>query len=461
MLSNGKLGFWGLTALVFGLVIGVGIFNLPQNFAGGASPAGVFISWIIVAAGILPLVIGFRWLSNRCPEYNAGIYHYAQAGFGNFAGFNVAWGYWLCTAFSNVAYGVMLNDSMGAFFPFLLNHGWPSALFCSLFIWVMYFIVSRGVTTAKVVNSTLAAVKVLMLIFIVVVFVMMFRMDIFTADIWGLDTGHNLWGQVKGTMMVALFCFFGIEGAVMMSSRARRPQDVGKAGVTGFFIALALYIAVSVLCYGILKRADLQGLPSPSVAYILRSSLGEWAYWFVIVAVIISLLGGWVAWTLVVAQVPYEAARVRILPRWFLHTNKHGMPDFGLMASCIAMECFLLLVFFADDAYLACLEITGLMIIPGYLFTGLFLLKKADTGAMRVCAVIIIIFCLWLAYAGGLKQMLMTSVFYLVGIGFYFRARKENRRSDPTPVLTKGERCFLLALIILSIATLILAIQAI
>ena len=31
---------------------------------------------------------------------------YAQEGFGSFIGFNVAWGYWLMTAFGNVAFAV-------------------------------------------------------------------------------------------------------------------------------------------------------------------------------------------------------------------------------------------------------------------------------------------------------------------------------------------------------------------
>lgn len=67
MLSTGKLGFWGLTALVFGLMVGVGIYNLPQNMAAVASPGAVFIAWLITAAGILPLVIAFKWLSDRYP----------------------------------------------------------------------------------------------------------------------------------------------------------------------------------------------------------------------------------------------------------------------------------------------------------------------------------------------------------------------------------------------------------
>ena len=64
MLSEGKLGFWGLTALVFGLMVGVGIYNLPQNMASVASPVAVFIAWMVTAAGILPLVIAvneYKW----------------------------------------------------------------------------------------------------------------------------------------------------------------------------------------------------------------------------------------------------------------------------------------------------------------------------------------------------------------------------------------------------------------
>ena len=244
MITSGKLGFWGLTALVFGLMVGVGIYNLPQNMAAVASPGAVFLSWLITAVGILPLVLSFNWLSTHYPQYNAGIYQYAQAGFGNYTGFNIAWGYWLCTAFSNVAYGVMLNDSFGAFFPVLLTHGWHTVVFGSVLIWLMYSIVAYGVKTAKFVNSALALVKVVMLIFIITVFVIFFKADLFDADIWGRmsDIGGVV-GQIRSTMMVTLFCFFGVEGAVMMSARARHSRILYLAVALSGRIASVLRIA--------------------------------------------------------------------------------------------------------------------------------------------------------------------------------------------------------------------------
>lgn len=432
MLSTGKLGFWGLTALVFGLMVGVGIYNLPQNMASVASPGAVFTAWFVTAAGILPLVLSFKWLSDHYPQYNAGLYQYAQAGFGNYAGFNIAWGYWLCTAFSNVTYGVMLSDSCGAFVPVLLKHGWQMVVFSSVLIWVMFAIVARGVTTAKIVNTALAVIKVVMLIFIIVVLILFFKTGLFSTDIWGQGIGlGTVLHQVKSTMMVTLFCFFGVEGAVMMSARAKKPSDVGKAGMAGFLISLVLYLAVSLLCYGLLTRAQLAELPDPSIAYILRETCGAWAYWFVIIAVIISLLGGWVAWTLVVSQVPYEAAMVKILPKVFKRVNKKGMPTFGLMMSSIVMELFLIMVATADDVYMAALHITGLMIIPCYFFTGLFLIKKADNWKIMTVAIFTTGFCIWMAYAGGLTGLFLTSIFYLMGVGFFIRARKENAPGQP------------------------------
>lgn len=459
MLTTGKLGFWGLTALVFGLMVGVGIYNLPQNMSAAASPGAVFLSWLITGAGILPLVMAFKYLSERYPQYNAGLYQYAQAGFGNYAGFNIAWGYWLCTAFSNVAYGVMLNDSFGAFYPALLSHGMPTVVFCSALIWIMFWVVSRGVRTAKIVNSLLALVKIVMLVFIVGVFVIFFRAGLFATDVWGaVAGGEGVGEQVRNTMMVTLFCFFGVEGAVMMSARARRPVDVGRAGIAGFVISLVLYMAVSLLCFGLMGRARLAGLQDPSIAYIMRDVCGEWAYWFVICAVIISLLGGWVAWTLVVAQVPYEAALVGILPKAFSHVNSRNMPTFGLVASSVAMELFLLMVVMADDVYLAALSITGLMIIPCYFFTGLFLLKAGKGWRIKLLALTATLFCLWMAYAGGLLELMMTSVFYLAGIGFFIRARRENGAVSG-PLFTRGERMTISVLAIASAVTVVLLVE--
>ena len=187
----------------------------------------------------------------------------------------------------------------------MLNHNWPTVVFCTCLIWSMFWIVSRGIQTAKIINNLLSGIKIVMIVFIIIVFSLYFKFDMFDADIWGnIKELGTVGDQIKSTMMITLFCFFGVEGAVMMSARAKKSSDVGKAGVAGFLISLILYLAISLLCFGLMTRAKMAGLHDPSVAYILKDICGPWAYWIVIAAIIISLLGGCVSWTLVVAQVP-------------------------------------------------------------------------------------------------------------------------------------------------------------
>lgn len=406
-----KLGFGGLTALVFGMMVGAGIFNIPQNMAVAAAPGAVLIGWLVTALGMLLLVFTFKALAESHPELDAGIYQYAQKGFGPFAGFNIAWGYWLCTCFANVAYAVMLNDTLAAFFPALHDHGLPTMIFGTALIWVIFFVVSSGMRTARAMTIVLAAVKFSVIALMVVLLSLCSKLDLLSLDFWG---NGSLNSQVNDTMMVTIWCFIGIEGAVIMSGRARRASDVGRAGVAGFFAAWILYVLVSMLCYGIMPQAQLANLKDPSVAFVLRYAVGDWAYWLVIVSVIISLTGGWLAWSLICAEVPYSAARVNILPRRFLNLK------FGLAVSSLVMQAFFILVLFAHDVYLTALEITSMMILPAYLVCGLFLAKVAR-GKMRILGIACAIFCLWTIYAGGIDLMLLTLPFYAVGLPLYRR----------------------------------------
>ncbi len=467
MKNSSQLGFWGLTGIVFGMMVGAGIYNIPQNMAAGASAGAVLVSWLITAVGMLLLVATFKTLAYRRPDLKAGIYQYARAGWGDYAGFNVAWGYWLCTAFSNIAYAVMLNDSFGAFFPAMINNPWSEVLSGTFFIWLMYFIVCRGIRTAKLMSSALAIIKVAAIVLIVVLLAINIKLGLFTAGFWQVsgDLG-GLGDQIKSTMLVTLWCFIGIEGAVMMSSRARRQTDVGKAGVTGFFIAWLLYILVSLMSFGVMNRAALAGLDNPSVAYVLRDACGEWAYYFVIVSVIVSLLGGWVSWTLVCAEVPYGAAGAGVFPRRFLKLNRHGMPAFGLMVSSVIMQLFLVVVVTAHDVYMAALSITGMMILPAYLMSGLYLWKSTvgqrSLGSIsarrnmrfRLTGAACTIFCAWMIYAGGLDLFLLTSLFYLPGTGFYLKVLREKNCGT----LTLTDRCVLGVISIAAVVSVILLV---
>ena len=84
------LGFWMCTALVVGNIIGMGIFLLPA----GLAPYGfnATLGWVITLLGCLVLARVFARLAREFPQAG-GPYAYTRAGFGDFTGFLIAWGY--------------------------------------------------------------------------------------------------------------------------------------------------------------------------------------------------------------------------------------------------------------------------------------------------------------------------------------------------------------------------------
>src|SRR6188768_1879867 len=103
-----KLTLVPLIALVVGSMIGGGVFNLPSDMSRGASPGAIIIGWVITGVGMLMLAFVYQSLAVRKPELNAGPYAYAKAGFGEYVGFNSAWGYWISAFLGNVAYSVAI-----------------------------------------------------------------------------------------------------------------------------------------------------------------------------------------------------------------------------------------------------------------------------------------------------------------------------------------------------------------
>jgi arginine:ornithine antiporter/lysine permease len=75
-----------------------------------------------------------------------------------------------------------------------------------------------------------------------------FHLDLFTNDFWGKGLSLGSIGtQVKSTMLVTVWVFTGIEGAVLFSSRAKKSSDVGKATVIGLISVLVIYVMITML----------------------------------------------------------------------------------------------------------------------------------------------------------------------------------------------------------------------
>src|SRR5215469_1646730 len=147
--ESNKLTLLPLVALVVGSMIGGGVFNLPSDMSAKASPGAIVIGWAITGVGMLMLAFVYQGLAVRKPALNSGPYAYARAGFGPYIGFQSAWGYWMSAWLGNVSYAVAIFGALAYFFPiFGEGNNLQSVIGASVALWVLHFLVLRGVKQA-------------------------------------------------------------------------------------------------------------------------------------------------------------------------------------------------------------------------------------------------------------------------------------------------------------------------
>ena len=97
-------------------MVGAGVFSLPARFGVATGILGSLIAWAIAGTGMLMLAFVFQNLALRKPDLDSGVFIYAKAGFGDYAGFNSAIGFWASTVAGNAFYWVFITATLGAFF---------------------------------------------------------------------------------------------------------------------------------------------------------------------------------------------------------------------------------------------------------------------------------------------------------------------------------------------------------
>ncbi len=444
-----KVSVLTLAGMVVGSMVGGGVFTLPREFGTATGVLGAVIAWMIAGTGMLMLAFVFQSLAVRRPDLDSGVYIYAQAGFGNYAGFNSAFGYWASNIAGNVFFMVFTMTTLGEFFPGLGQGNTVLAVvLASAGVWAFHYLIARGVRQATVINRIVTVAKLIPILVFIVIVLIAFNAGTFADNFWGSETHTlgSLFDQVKDTMLVTTFVFLGIEGASVYSRLASKREDVGRATLLGFLSVLALFASVTLVSYGVLPRADLATAKQPSMGSVLESVVGPWGSTFVNIGVIISVQGAYLAWTLINAEVLYMPATTDVMPRFLTRNNANATPIAALLTSTIAVQVLLLLVLFVNDALDFMLKLdTALALIP-YLFAAGYALKLTITGEtygpdaererskQRVIATLAVIFAGFLLYSAGVEYLLLACIVYAPGTLLYLMARREQGLSAFTRI---------------------------
>lgn len=453
--NAGKLGVIGLACIVVSSMVGGGVFSLPQNMAAGASAGAVLLAWLITGVGMYFIANTFSVLSRVKPNLTAGIYMYAREGFGPYVGFTIGWGYWLCQIFGNVGYAVITMDALNYFFPpyFAGGNNLLSIVCGSVLIWGFNWVVLRGVRQAAILNILGTIGKLVPLLLFCLILLFVFHFDKFDYNFWGhlVENGKNLGSlsaQLKSTMLVTLWAFIGIEGAVVLSNRAKSQAAVSKATFLGFVGCLVVYMGLSLLPYGFLTQEEIAAVANPSTAGVLEQVVGPWGAWVMNIGLLIAVLSSWLAWTMIAAEIPAAAAQNGTFPKQFARENQNGAPSVSLWVTSILMQLAILMVYFSNNAWNTMLSITGVMVLPAYLASTGYLWKLVEDGEYAkisptgragalLTALVGTVYGVWLVYAAGIKYLFMAVIFLALGIPLYVCSR---RQQGATVVFTSGEK---------------------
>ncbi|PQZ92157.1 arginine-ornithine antiporter [Arthrobacter sp. MYb227] len=438
--TSAKLGVPALTAMVVGSMVGAGVFTLPQRFATQTGVYGALIAWAIAGAGMLMLAFVFQSLAIRKPNLDNGVYVYARTGFGVYPGFLSAFGFWASACAGNTFYWVLITSTLQPLIPAFGDGGTlPAVLVSSVFVWAFFLLIMRGVKEAAAINAIVTVAKIVPLILFVVVIIVAFKPDVFMGNLTGgYDLGgDSLFTQVRGTMLVTVFVFLGIEGASVYSRFAKKREDVGRATVLGFLSVLALFATVSIISYGILPQEEIAELRQPSIGSVLEAAVGPWGAWFISAGLIIAVLGAYLAWSLMAAEVLYAAAKDRDLPKFLAKMTPKEVPGNALLLSTIFVQVLLVVVMFADGALDFMLDLTASLALMPFALASAYALKiaiKRDgyaeissgiRGRELLVGALAVAYTLFLIFAAGPEFLLFACILLAPGTLFYIFARRE------------------------------------
>jgi basic amino acid/polyamine antiporter, APA family len=423
-----SLGLAACTAIVVGNMVGSGFYLSPSAVA----PYGLLaiLAWIVMGAGAVCLGLTFARLARMTPA-TGGPYAYTRAGYGDFAGFLVAWGYWISIWASLPVIAVAFTGSLLKVLPGLQGNR-PVGIAVTLgVIWFITAVNMLGVKEAGIFAEVTTYTKL-------VPFAAISILGLFFVK-WNVlgdfnPSGKSLLDSSAALAPLTMFAYLGLESATVPAGDVQDPErTIPRSTMMGITIAGLLYVLGTTVVMGVVPRDQLiaSGAPFADAAKLMW---GTWAADIVAVAVMLSSLGALNGWTLMMGQVPMAAASDKLFPSVFGRVSPRGVPAVGLVISA-ALATALLLVQVAGSSgfskiYNMIVSLSTMAAVIPYVFCALapgVIGARAGGPKPRIGVVEVVAFsfALFTVYGCGPEPVLYGLILLLLGIPFYVWQRRE------------------------------------
>jgi basic amino acid/polyamine antiporter, APA family len=331
------MGLWMATALVIGNMIGSGVFLLPSSLAGAAGPASI-IAWIFTGAGALLLALVFSRLGRTFPR-TGGPYAYARRAFGDFIGFQTAWGYWIAAWAGNAAIVTAFVGYLAVFWGGLGNGGIDAALVGIAVIWVVTLINILGVREGGVVQVVTTVLK-----FVPIAVIGIIGLFFIDSDSLTPFAPHGTWSAISAAAPLTLWAFIGLESATVVAEEVKDPErNIPRATIIGTSVTTVVYILATIAIMGVVAAGPLADSSAPFALAAGKMFGGSWDKVIAVVAMI-STFGALNGWVLLQGRVPLAAAEDGLFPEQFAKVHgERKTPVFGLVVSSVLITGLMLM----------------------------------------------------------------------------------------------------------------------
>ena len=451
----GRLGLFMAVALVVGNMIGSGVFTLPSAMAGVSvtNGAGSMLAWVFTGVGAVVLALVFANLGRAYPR-TGGPYVYARRAFGDFIGFQTAWGYWIAAWAGNAAIAVAFVGYLAFFFPVLSETAIYGALAGIGVIWLLTLVNILGVRESgwvQVVTTVLKFVPLLAIGLIGVFFIQGDNFGAFAPN--GLGMGDGLLGGVTAAATLTLWAFIGLESATVPAEEVVNPErTIPRATIIGTVVTTLVYILATVAIMGVIPAATLQDSASPFAA-AAAAIFGGSGYWDDAVALValISTFGALNGWILLQGRVPLAAARDGLFPRRFARVSGRGRtPVFGLVVSSLLVTGLMVMNYTKSlvDQFTFILLLATLTTLIPYAYSAaaemyLLFADRARFQGRRLAidggiALLAFAYSVWTIAGAGADIVFKGFMLLMLGVPVFVYMRWQDSRALPEAKPTAG-----------------------
>jgi APA family basic amino acid/polyamine antiporter len=353
-----------------------------------------------------------------------------QAGLGDFAGFLIAWTYWVACIAAVSGIAIAFVGYLGVLIPAVTASSIASLLVALILVWIVIAINVKSISdsgTFQVITTVLKIVPLLLIVGLGVV-----NMD--TANLPPLNpTEMHPIALLAVVTTIVMWSFIGIETATVPADNIANPETtVPRILIAALFTVLTIYLLVSIAIALLVPAHELENSAAP-FALAATKVMGPVGGAIVTIGALISTLGSLNANTLTAGQVPVAAAKDGLLPARFLTLSTSGTPIFSFLVAGVFISFLLILNYskglVAAFTFMAMLSTLSTLMAYAFCAIAEFYFLKGDTKSRSrtraiILAVAAFLYSFFAIWGAGAEIVFYSFLLILLGMPFYALVRK-------------------------------------